>query len=134
MTHHPSLKTGSETPGSSTFLRAALLVAAIVAFVLLVGANPATNPPTDCTLAFEPTSVAAASGSEEVRMTPSEEVPAPDSVTFLEESGLSGELVEERPWSLMVHTNEARIGEWTVTVHENELPTCSGVLVVTEDG
>jgi hypothetical protein len=107
------------------------LGAVVAALFLLGGAHPAPGAPSDCTLAFEPPHVVAGGATEEVRMTPSQDVPVPDSVTFHEESGLAGTLIEERPWSLMVDPTEARVGEWSVTVHENELPTCSGGLTVT---
>ncbi|CAN5627516.1 hypothetical protein BH23GEM11_BH23GEM11_09840 [soil metagenome] len=86
----------------------------------------------DCELTFEPHMVVAGSEALEIQFEASEDIGMPDALTFQEESGLTGALVEERPTHLLVNPTEGVVGEWLVTLHQSEVPVCTGTLHVSE--
>ncbi|TVP45284.1 MAG: hypothetical protein EA350_09615 [Gemmatimonadales bacterium] len=86
----------------------------------------------DCVLTFEPHMVVAGSEALEIQFEASQEIETPDALTFQEESGLTGSLIEERPTHLLVDPTEGEAGEWMVTLHHAEVPVCTGTIHVTE--
>jgi hypothetical protein len=114
-----------------SFLRRGFLVLGTGAlFMATFAAMPQPPAPGDCTLAFEPIVVQAGSDGVEVRMVPSEEIEVPDAVLFQQESGLTGDLIEDRPFHVRVDASEARAGQWLVTVQRDQVATCTGTLEV----
>jgi hypothetical protein len=132
MTNRTDLERASEGPSTSPVARGLMGLGAAAMFAATFAAAPAAVLPDDCTLTFEPAAVVAGGEAVEVQMVPSEDVEAPDAVLFQEESGLTGTLIEERPFHVTVDPSAATEGEWLVTIQRERLATCTGTLRVSE--
>ncbi len=125
--HRPDTRHGVLGRGIAALGAGALLVTALAAAV------PASADP-DCTLTFEPAAVVAGAEATEIQWRASTEIERPDRVLFQEDSGLSGNLVEERPDRIHVNAEEGEEGRWLVTLHQGDMALCTGTLQVTDEG